>query len=172
MRIHFTTSIGWELNREIKTIKKNYKNVDEQRREFRRYMLRYYAGAGRKKGSKELIRRLTEIKENRENKNFWLSIIIGAVFGLIVSAVFALVGIVDVENKYGLVILIFAICTIIAVTGWILRFHLDKYDALHLQEQEKKLIEQILKERLDRAITGQTKEKFNLVVTVTKKQDS
>ena len=93
----------------------------------------------------DLINRLQEISENRGVKSFWLSILTGAVIGVLVSASNAFID--DNAEIWVVIIILAAILAPISIVGWYSYSHLSPYDRFYLQEQEKELIENILEDR-------------------------
>ena len=163
------TSISREINAIIKVAKKGSPDFDSQREMLCMRLEEYYktdkAGGG-KKDSKELIYRLYEISENRGIKSFWLSILIGEVIGVLVSVSNAFI---DGNAEIWVVIIILAaILALISIVGWYSYSHLSPYDRFHLQEQEKKLIEDVLKERLKTAHNKRSKTRDWHIVSILK----
>lgn len=165
--------VGTSISREIKTIIKNVKkgspDFDSQREMLCMRLEEYYktdkAGGG-KKNSEELIYRLHEISENRGIKSFWLSILIGEVIGVLVSV--SKVFIDDNEAIWVAIIALTAVLALVAIVGWYFYSHLSPYDRFHLQEQEKKLIEDVLKERLKTAHNKRSKTRDWHIVSILK----
>lgn len=148
------TSISRDINAIIKDVKKENRCLDVQREIFRMKLNEYYSLEGKQYKSKELIYRLHEISENRSIKSFWLSILTGAVISLVTSVVITIASNFSVEDSGALVVKALYVAlgagllyTIAAVVVWGAYRHLSPYDRFHSQEQEKALIEKILKER-------------------------
>lgn len=172
------TSISREINAIIKVVKKESPDFDTQREMLCMRLEEYYktdkAGGG-KKGSKELIYRLYEISENRSIKSFWLSILTGAVISLVTSVVITIASNSSAEDSGALFAKALYVAlggdllyTIAAIVVWGAYRHLSPYDRFHLQEQEKKLIEDVLKERLKTAHNKRSKTRDWHIVSILK----
>ena len=105
----------------------------------------YYSLKNNRNKTSDLINRLQEISENRDVKSFWLSILTGAVIGVLVSVSNAFID--DNAEIWVVIIILAAILAPISIVGWYSYSHLSPYDRFYLQEQEKELIENILEER-------------------------
>lgn len=105
----------------------------------------YYSLKNNRNKTSDLINRLQEISENRGVKSFWLSILTGAVIGVLVSASNAFID--DNAEIWVVIIILAAILALISIVGWYSYSHLSPYDRFYLQEQEKELIENILEDR-------------------------
>lgn len=105
----------------------------------------YYSLKNNRNKTSDLINRLQEISENRGVKSFWLSILTGAVIGVLVSASNAFID--DNAEIWVVIIILAAILAPISIVGWYSYSHLSPYDRFYLQEQEKELIENILEDR-------------------------
>ena len=105
----------------------------------------YYSLKNNRNKTSDLINRLQEISENRDVKSFWLSILTGAVIGVLVSVGNAFID--DNAEIWVVIIILAAILAPISIVGWYSYSHLSPYDRFYLQEQEKELIENILEDR-------------------------
>lgn len=105
----------------------------------------YYSLKNNRNKTSDLINRLQEISENRDVKSFWLSILTGAVIGVLVSVSNAFID--DNAEIWVVIIILAAILAPISIVGWYSYSHLSPYDRFYLQEQEKELIENILEDR-------------------------
>ena len=105
----------------------------------------YYSIKNNRNKTSDLINRLQEISENRDVKSFWLSILTGAVIGVLVSVSNAFID--DNAEIWVVIIILAAILAPISIVGWYSYSHLSPYDRFYLQEQEKELIENILEDR-------------------------
>ena len=104
----------------------------------------YYSLKNNRNKTSDLINRLQEISENRDVKSFWLSILTGAVIGVLVSVSNAFID--DNAEIWVVIIILAAILAPISIVGWYSYSHLSPYDRFYLQEQEKELIENILED--------------------------
>ena len=105
----------------------------------------YYSLKNNRNKTSDLINRIQEISENRDVKSFWLSILTGAVIGVLVSVSNAFID--DNAEIWVVIIILAAILAPISIVGWYSYSHLSPYDRFYLQEQEKELIENILEDR-------------------------
>ena len=141
----FISEAGEHINKQAKKIINAEGELDEQRMKFSSCLQEYYSLKNNRNKTSDLINRLQEISENRAAKFFWMAIIIGAFISTLVT----------VSNDYidrgadAILVTVFLAVTFafIAIIGWILYSRLDPYNRLHLQEQEKELIENILEDR-------------------------
>ena len=141
----FISEAGEHINKKAKEIINTEGELDEQRMKFYNCLQEYYSLKNNRNKTSDLINRLQEISENRGAKFFWMSIIICALIGVLVT----------VSNDYidrgadAILVTVFLAATFvfIAIIGWILYSRLDPYNRLHLQEQETERIENILEDR-------------------------
>ena len=141
----FISEAGEHINKQAKEIINAEGELDEQRMKFSSCLQEYYSLKNNRNKTSDLINRLQEISENRDVKSFWLSILTGAVIGVLVSASNAFID--DNAEIWVVIIILAAILALISIVGWYSYSHLSPYDRFYLQEQEKELIENILEDR-------------------------
>lgn len=144
------TTIKHEVLEKIREVNSRESSSDTKRYIVSAWLENYYkAEAGRKKDSKELIQRLSEIEKDRGfNEMIWAAFV-----GFLFSAVLQLITNPTSLGVYfpAVVILaiVFLVWGIIKVSN--AYSELNEYDQMHLENEEKELIEDILKERFEKA---------------------
>lgn len=144
------TTIKHEVLEKIREVNSREISFDTKRHVVSAWLENYYkAEDGRKKDSKELIQRLSEIEKDRGfNEMIWAAFV-----GFLFSAVLQLIMNPTSLGVYFLAVVILAI--VFLVWGIIkvsnAYSELNEYDQMHLENEEKELIEDILKERFEKA---------------------
>lgn len=144
------TTIKHEVLEKIREVNSRESSSDTKRYIVSAWLENYYkAEAGRKKDSKELIQRLSEIEKDRGfNEMIWAAFV-----GFLFSAVLQLI---TNPTSLGVYFLAVVILAIVFLVWGIIKVsnaysELNEYDQMHLENEEKELIEDILKERFEKA---------------------
>lgn len=141
----FISEAGEHINKQVKEIINTEGELDEQRMKFYNCLQEYYSLKNNRNKTSDLINRLQEISENRDAKFFWMSIIICAFIGVLVTVGKELID--HGANAIFVLGFLAGTFTSVAIAGWILYSRLDSYNRLHLQKQEKEFIEKVLEYR-------------------------
>lgn len=144
------TTIKHEVLEKIREVNSRGISSDTKRYIVSAWLENYYkAEDGRKKDSKELIQRLSEIEKDRGfNEMIWAAFV-----GFLFSAVLQLI---TNPTSLGVYFLAVVILAIVFLVWGIIKVsnaysELNEYDQMHLENEEKELIESILKERFEKA---------------------
>ena len=144
------TTIKHEVLEKIREVNSRESSSDTKRYIVSAWLENYYkAEAGRKKDSKELIQRLSEIEKDRGfNEMIWAAFV-----GFLFSAVLQLI---TNPTSLGVYFLAVVILAIVFLVWGIIKVsnaysELNEYGQMHLENEEKELIEDILKERFEKA---------------------
>lgn len=144
------TTIKHEVLEKIREVNSREISFDTKRHVVSAWLENYYkAEDGRKKDSKELIQRLSEIEKDRGfNEIIWAAFV-----GFLFSAVLQLI---TNPTSLGVYFLAVVILAIVFLVWGIIKVsnaysELNEYDQMHLENEEKELIEDILKERFEKA---------------------
>lgn len=158
-----STTIKQEVLEKIGEVNGKEISLDEKRYLILEWLENYYkAGDGGKKNSEELIQRLSEIEKDCGFKEMIWAAILGVLFALFTEGLFLLGRNIAMAVDLGrltilmLIAFIFVIILVLALLWGIKTiaedcYSVSEYDQMHLEKEEKELIEGILKERFEKA---------------------
>lgn len=158
-----STTINDEVLRKIREVNKQEGDFDEKRCLVLEWLENHYkAGEGGKKNSEELIQRLSEIEKDCGFKEMIWAAILGVLFVLLTEGLFLLGRNIAMAMNLGqltiltLIAFIFVIILVLSLFWGIKTiaedyYELSEYEQMHLEKEEKELIEGILKERFEKA---------------------
>lgn len=157
------TTIKHEVLEKIREVNSREISFDTKRYVVSAWLENYYkAGDGRKKDSKELIQRLSEIEKDHGFKEMLWAALLGALFALFTEGVILLSKNTAIVPELGwLIIVVLGIFIVVVALLALLvllgiaavakdYYSVNEYDQMHLESEEKELIEGILKERFEK----------------------
>lgn len=158
-----STTINDEVLEKIGEVNGKEISLDEKRCLVLESLENYYkAGEGRKKNSEELIQRLSEIEKNCGFKEMIWAAILGVLFAIFTEGLFLLGRNIAMAVDFGRLTILTLIAFILVLIlvlflFWGIKtiaedcYGASEYDQMHLENEEKALIEGILKERFEKA---------------------
>lgn len=169
-----STTIDDEVLGKIREVNKQEGDFDEKRCLVLEWLENHYkAGEGGKKNSEELIQRLSEIEKDCGFKEMIWAAILGVLFVLLTEGLFLLGRNIAMAMDLGqltiltLIAFIFVIILVLSLFWGIKTiaedyYELSEYEQMHLEKEEKELIEGILKERFEKARDACTVKKVHI----------
>lgn len=168
------TTINDEVLEKIGEVNGKEISLDEKRCLVLEWLENYYkTGDGRKKNSEELIQRLSEIEKDCGFKEMIWAAILGVLFVLLTEGLFLLGRNIAMAMNLGqltiltLIAFIFVIILVLSLFWGIKTiaedyYELNEYEQMHLEKEEKELIEGILKERFGKVRDACTEKKVHI----------
>lgn len=144
-----STTINDEVLEKIGEVNGKEISLDEKRCLVLEWLENYYkAGDGGKKNSEELIQRLSEIERDHGFKEMLWAAFVGFMFSAVLQLITNPTSLGVYFSAVVIVAIVFLVWGIIKVSN--AYSELSEYDQMHLENEEKELIEGILKERFEK----------------------